>query len=251
MVNFPLKRLIFSIILSFPLWIVLYAIFYILTLIFLILTKLNNPAIGLDIESFKNVLNPNSLAILTLLGFTQVLTYLLIVKFFFLNKFHLSWEKFGLTTENVKKQFVLALKLWVIAETGGLLLDFLTVKLGWAPYGPGGPQSPNNTQGPLLFIAFIFLGAVIAPLCEEIFFRGYIFKVLHSKYGFLIANVVSSLVFMSFHGISLTNSPAHFLLGVLFAASFYKTGLLIPVMVSHSLFNTTSMILNYFQVRLY
>ncbi|MEO5887191.1 MAG: type II CAAX endopeptidase family protein, partial [Anaerolineales bacterium] len=46
---------------------------------------------------------------------------------------------------------------------------------------------------------FFFVGAVLAPIVEEIFFRGFLFQGFRQKYGWVSAALLSSLIFAAAH----------------------------------------------------
>jgi membrane protease YdiL (CAAX protease family) len=81
---------------------------------------------------------------------------------------------------------------------------------------------------------------IMAPLAEEIFFRGFIFGGLVRPLGVPAALAVSGLIFGVFHitdvaslGVVLPFS----LIGVLFAWLYYRSGSIWPSMAAHFLFN--------------
>jgi uncharacterized protein len=92
-------------------------------------------------------------------------------------------------------------------------------------------------QFPAVGIAAVVLaGAVLAPIAEELFFRGFVFRSYLSMRGPLVAYPLSSLLFATLH----LNLPALlpiFVLGLLFAAAYQRTGSIVPSMVGHALFN--------------
>lgn len=84
---------------------------------------------------------------------------------------------------------------------------------------------------------FILASTVVAPIFEEIFFRGFLFKGFRQKYGWKIALVVSSLIFSLFHGQIATLIPT-FLLGSLFAYIYHRTESIFPSIIMHFMVNS-------------
>lgn len=84
---------------------------------------------------------------------------------------------------------------------------------------------------------FAIATTVIAPIFEEIFFRGFLFKGFRQKYGWKIALILSALIFSLFHGQVATLLPT-FLLGALFAYMHQRTGSIIPSIIMHFLVNS-------------
>lgn len=54
-------------------------------------------------------------------------------------------------------------------------------------------------KSPFLFSFLIFQIVFFGPLAEELFFRGFVYKLLRKKYGFLLSAAASSLLFTALH----------------------------------------------------
>ncbi|NWF63438.1 MAG: CPBP family intramembrane metalloprotease [Chloroflexi bacterium] len=91
----------------------------------------------------------------------------------------------------------------------------------------------DEIDSPLLFV---FVTAIIAPFTEELFFRGFLFKGLREKYGWIHALMFSSIIFALFHGQIATLIPT-FLLGALFAYLYQRTESVYPGMILHFIIN--------------
>jgi membrane protease YdiL (CAAX protease family) len=90
----------------------------------------------------------------------------------------------------------------------------------------------KNEKSVLFILYLIFTASIIAPIFEEILFRGLFYQVLKKKFGFWPAIVSSSLLFSMLHF-----NTAQFLpiagLGMLLCLIFEYTGSLVPVIVLH------------------
>ncbi len=106
------------------------------------------------------------------------------------------------------------------------------------------PLFPGDVAGQALF----FIGAaVLAPIGEEVLFRGYLFGSLRrlagdSRTGIAIAYGVSALVFALSHSLAATEGLVgllvpSFLIGLVFAWGFDHSGSLIPAIVAHAINN--------------
>lgn len=89
------------------------------------------------------------------------------------------------------------------------------------------------------FVAGAILTTVMAPLAEELFFRGFLYGGLR-KYGVPIAAIVSGLLFGAVH---IGGSPIGFLvplaaLGIILALLYERTGSLYPPIALHALNNS-------------
>jgi len=91
---------------------------------------------------------------------------------------------------------------------------------------------------PYYFI-FSLKALILAPLFEEIIYRGIIYNSIKNKYGFIIALISSALIFGSAHiGVGKDwYIIGYILIGLLFAYIYEKTDQLFWSMMMHSLFN--------------
>jgi uncharacterized protein len=96
----------------------------------------------------------------------------------------------------------------------------------------------GEIDSPLLFA---FVTAIVAPFTEELFFRGFLFKGLREKYGWVNALMFSSIIFALFHGQVATLIPT-FLLGALFAYLYQRTESVFPGMLLHFAVNSIGVI---------
>ena len=104
------------------------------------------------------------------------------------------------------------------------------------------PEEIFDNVGPLAVV--IVLTVLLAPIAEEIFFRGFIFGGLEGRWGFWPAAVASGTLFAIAHIGNpgyLPVLPAIAAIGVLFAWGYRYTGSLLPVIAAHLLFNTISL----------
>jgi len=92
----------------------------------------------------------------------------------------------------------------------------------------------ENFSATLLF--YITLG-VLAPICEEALFRGFLYTYMRRFWGVLPAALVSAALFSLAH-----LDPGGFLplfcLGSIFAIALEKTKSVIPAMIAHGLWNS-------------
>lgn len=101
---------------------------------------------------------------------------------------------------------------------------------------------PPHYSGNGIVVALAVL--VVGPIAEELFFRGWMFRGLRARYGFLWSAVLSSILFGLLHlnpG-SILNS---FLGGMLYAWLTYQTGSVWPAVVAHSLGNASGTVLEW------
>ncbi|MEI6202531.1 MAG: CPBP family intramembrane glutamic endopeptidase [Enhydrobacter sp.] len=122
---------------------------------------------------------------------------------------------------------------WRYAVFGALGTLVLSVTVSWiGPEPEGMKQVMELAQDRGKLLPSIFAFAVMAPVVEELIFRGLLYGWIESRWGSKVALVVSSLAFAAAHF-----EPAHILLvlplGFLFGWLRRRTNSLMPSMVSH------------------
>ena len=104
-------------------------------------------------------------------------------------------------------------------------------------------------QGDYASAAKIALSAaILAPMSEEILFRGFFYGVWKRYLGPVGAAIVASLLFAALH-LNLTSFPSLFLLGMCLTLSYERTGSLLVPMIFHACFNSTSLVVLFLQAR--
>jgi len=99
------------------------------------------------------------------------------------------------------------------------------------------PRVRLLAAGPIWgLIGLVAAGAVLAPLGEELLFRGIVFGGLR-RYGLVISTLVSAVLFGLAHGINVV-LPAAIVLGVLNALLYHRSRSIWPSIVSHAVNNT-------------
>ncbi len=161
-----------------------------------------------------------------------------------LRKYRLRWSALGFRSFNLNQWWL------PVAAAGGAYLGIIVYSIGLTIIGADAavPEQEeldqlfrSKTVLPLTGLATI----VMAPLAEEIFFRGFIFGGLIRPIGPLFAMAVSGLIFAMFHvsGVDTIGLLLPFgAIGALFAWLYYRTGSIYPSMIAHFLFNTVSFI---------
>ncbi len=81
-----------------------------------------------------------------------------------------------------------------------------------------------------------FAAAIVAPLCEEVVFRGYLYPVAKKYSGRWIAAIATALVFSAAHG-SLAALLPLFIFGLVLVALYEMTGSIWAPIAVHALFN--------------
>jgi membrane protease YdiL (CAAX protease family) len=95
----------------------------------------------------------------------------------------------------------------------------------------------NNGASPWLIL---LTGIGVAPLVEEIFFRGFLFPGLREKLGWISAALVSAALFAVVH-LQPIAMPPIFLMGLIFAYLYQRTESIWPAVIMHLSTNTLSL----------
>lgn len=114
------------------------------------------------------------------------------------------------------------------------LLSFGVSQLGIQPEGV--KQVTDSVRDLAVLLPTLLVLAVLAPLVEELVFRGLLYGWLAGRWGHLIAFLLSSLAFAAAH-----YEPAHILLvaplGLWFGWLRWRTNSLVPSIVAHVINN--------------
>ena len=159
-------------------------------------------------------------------------------------KYHLSWRELGLHGFNVDQWWL------PLAAAGGAYVGIIAYSVLLTVVGADAAV-PEQEELDQLFESRAVLPltglatVIMAPLAEEIFFRGFIFAGLIRPFGLLGALVASGFLFGAFHVTSIDTVGLVLpfaAIGMLFAWLYYRTGSLLPSMTAHLLFNLVSFI---------
>jgi len=85
-------------------------------------------------------------------------------------------------------------------------------------------------------VMLVLVAAVVAPIAEEVFFRGFLYATIRDRWGMLPGMVTSALLFAVVHK-GLPNQAVTFVMGLLLAAYYERAGSLVVPVVAHALFN--------------
>ncbi len=138
----------------------------------------------------------------------------------------------------------------VIAIAGALALRVVTLVValtGTLVFGAPAENPQADQFGPLLeggiastsFVAFAVFAVVVAPLVEEVLFRGVLFRGLRSRMRFVWAAGLSSLLFGLMHGLGIL-LVATGLVGFFCAWVYERSGSLWTAIATHAAFNATA-----------
>ncbi len=98
-------------------------------------------------------------------------------------------------------------------------------------------EAKNGNPG--FLIGIIFMACIVAPICEEIVFRGYLYGVIKRFSCPIFAAVFSGIIFAVIHG-SLWSLAPLVVVGIGLAFIYEKSGSLAASMLAHFAFNSIS-----------
>ena len=93
----------------------------------------------------------------------------------------------------------------------------------------------------------LLVGAILAPLGEEVYFRGYMLTALAERFGERAGIALSSAYFAAAHLDARAFLPI-FILGTILAYAYARTRSLSLVIVAHMVINSTTFLLSYLEV---
>ena len=122
----------------------------------------------------------------------------------------------------------------VLGVVGTTILSFAVSQIGVQPEGVR--QVTDSVRDPAVLIPTLLVLAVLAPVVEELVFRGLLYGWVAGRWGPLPAFVVSSLAFAAAHA-----EPAHIILvlplGFWFGWLRWRTNSLWPTLITHMINN--------------
>jgi len=175
----------------------------------------------------------------------QTLAILGAVRFVVLRKYRLRWADLGLRSSTFRwHRRGLALALLMLPMIA-LINSVLIPRVAGEDFH--NPQlyavAPDGFSWPAL-ISMLVMAGFVAPLGEELVFRGLLFPWLRGRFGVAAAAVLSGLIFATLHGVPIL-IPALTAIGTALALLYHRCGSLWPVILAHGAFNGIMVIVLY------
>ena len=171
----------------------------------------------------------------TLTGFTIAITLVFSVYFIALRPKKLSWREVGITSISMK-QWKMILCYSLLLMIGALLIVVLTSYIGISVENSKTQAIQQNITFFTVLIAFLS-AAVISPIYEEIFYRGFLYRWLRTRLGLVGAILLSSFIFTIAHIPTYNVMPVNFFSGIIFALAYERTNSIWPSIIIHGLTN--------------
>jgi len=158
--------------------------------------------------------------------------------FFSIRKYRCRWDALGFRKFDVKKGLLLAAAVTALGLAISIGYEELLEALGWGTSsGMFYPFTVNN----LGITLFAITAAIVAPLAEETFFRGFAFQGLKKRFGSGWGIFLSALLFSLAH-MSPSGLVPIFILGLMLAWLFNKTQSVWPCIIVHCAYNSIALI---------
>lgn len=100
-------------------------------------------------------------------------------------------------------------------------------------------------RSPAGLIALVLVVGIVGPMGEEVFFRGFVHGALRRRFGVAAGVVLSAALFSLVH-VSPVGLVPIFLIGVLLAVLYERTGTLAAPFALHAVNNTFAVVVSYF-----
>jgi len=148
---------------------------------------------------------------------------------------HLGFGKFSLNVVGMGCGLLLGAYLLIYLHNS--ILDMLGIKT----QGEQIVEIFSQLESPFWFFV---VAAIIAPIVEELFFRGFLFQGFRQKYGWQPALLLSSAIFGAAHLDPVSLIPT-FILGCVLAYVYHRSNSIWPGMIFHAVINSLSLIVVY------
>lgn len=173
----------------------------------------------------------NELYALTLMGITIAITLLLGVYFIALRPKKLPWSEVGVKKFAVKDWKVIVLYS-VIVMVGTVIITLIISLIGNSLDNSKTEAMQQDVTFFTVLITFI-TSAIISPIYEEIFYRGFLYRWLRTRAGLIGAILLSSTIFTAIHIPTYNTMPVTFFGGIIFALAYEKTNSIWPSIIIH------------------
>lgn len=177
----------------------------------------------------------------TMTGFVMAIVFTISVYFVALKPQNLNWDVVGI------RSFSKSYWKWIIVWTVVLIVTsiFVLIVMDLFQVGVDNTKTESLKQNVTWFtfsIGFIS-AAIISPVYEEIFYRGFLYKWFRVKWGVGAGMLFSSLIFMLVHIPTYNTLPVNFISGLICSWTYEKSGSIIPAIIIHGTFNGIAVIL--------
>ena len=151
--------------------------------------------------------------------------------------------KFG----SVKRALILLLAIPIVVTIIDFILNtiYAVVWIGIIGEPSANTDLGTDWESSSIDIAFLFLSvAIVTPIAEELFFRGYLLDAINRKHGDWTAIIWSSILFGLVHVSPFVIGSA-FMGGIIYGWIRMRTGSLLPSIACHMMWNMLALVVTY------
>jgi membrane protease YdiL (CAAX protease family) len=157
---------------------------------------------------------------------------------FGVRKYRCGWQSLGFRRFNIKKGLLLS----ATVVGAGLLISYVyELLLGGAEMQASSDMYEALTESGLGTATLAITAVLVAPFAEETFFRGFLFPGISKRWGYSWGVIVSGALFAVAH-IGSGGLVPIFILGMLLAWLYKKTGSLWPCIITHFAYNSLALL---------
>ncbi|WP_059173518.1 CPBP family intramembrane glutamic endopeptidase [Bacillus sp. FJAT-27445] len=178
----------------------------------------------------------------TLIGLIMSIIFMFGLYFIALRPNNLSWKEVGLVRFSTNYWKAIIGWTFVLIVISIAMVVVMEILLGVGPENSK-TDSLQSRMTLLNFLIGFVSAAIISPLYEEIFYRGFLYRFLRSKFGIPISILGSSFIFMIVHIPTFNTLPINLVSGLIFAWTYEKSGSIVPAIIIHGIFNGIAVIL--------
>ena len=161
------------------------------------------------------------------------------VWWFTVRKYGIGWENVGLR-EFKGSMLGLGCGLMLLSSLFNFFYNLFLALFDQRIQADLGPVFAESSSPWWLLVA----GIVVAPVVEEVFFRGFVFAGLRTRYEWKKAAVISSILFALIH-FQLTAMIPIFILGFIFSYLYHRSNSIWPAIVMHVSTNALALVAAY------
>jgi membrane protease YdiL (CAAX protease family) len=169
---------------------------------------------------------------------------------FALKKYHVGWSALGVRRPP-NRYWALFMPIVFGMYMASIIVSALVVFIFYHGKAPENPQVNDLTGGGnfswIALILALITASIVAPIVEELFFRGMLYGWLRTRWNPVGGIILSGTLFSLAHGIALIFASI-LVVGITLAIVYEKTKSTLATMAIHSTFNTIGVLVVFIQL---
>jgi membrane protease YdiL (CAAX protease family) len=198
-----------------------------------------------DNASGNSVTGTRELVGTTVIGIGIYAFIFVMMWLFAVRKYRVGWSALGVRRPPAM-YWALLVPILLGMYLASILASGIVVLIFYHGKAPENPQIRDLTGGGgfswIALILALITASIVAPIVEELFFRGMLYGWLRTRWNFVGSVILSGTLFSLAHGIALIFASI-LVVGITLAIVYEKTKSTLATMSLHSLFNTIGVLL--------